>query len=81
MRWGTRPEQHTVRATLATLADQPLATPSVIVVGEVAAVDLSWFERRPLFGRRVVVTRTREQASQLAGGAARRRGPARSRSR
>ena len=36
-----------------------LATPSVIVVGEVAAVDLAWFERRPLFGRRVVVTRTR----------------------
>lgn len=66
VRWGTRPEQTTVRATLATIAVQPLATPSVIVVGEVAAVDLAWFERRPLFGRRVVVTRTREQASQLA---------------
>ena len=33
VRWGTRPEQTTVRATLATIADQPLATPSVIVVG------------------------------------------------
>ncbi len=66
VRWGTRPEQHTVRATLATIGDQPLATPSVIVVGDVAAEDLSWFERRPLFGKRVVVTRTREQASQLA---------------
>ncbi len=65
VRWGTRPEQHTVRATLATIADQDLATPSVIVVGDVAAEDLSWFERRPLFGKRVVVTRTREQASQL----------------
>ena len=64
--WGTRPEQRTIRATLATLADQDLATPSVIVVGEVAAAALSWFERRPLFGRRVLVTRTREQASQLA---------------
>jgi uroporphyrinogen III methyltransferase/synthase len=66
VRWGTRPEQQTIRATLATLADQPLATPSVIVIGDVAAAELSWFERRPLFGRRVLVTRTREQASQLA---------------
>lgn len=64
--WGTRPEQRTVRATLGTIAEQPLASPSVIVVGEVAAVDLSWFERRPLFGRKVVVTRTRQQASQLS---------------
>jgi uroporphyrinogen III methyltransferase/synthase len=66
VRWGTRPEQQTVRATLGTIAAQPLATPSVIVVGEVAAVDLAWFERRPLFGRRVVVTRTRRQASALS---------------
>jgi uroporphyrinogen III methyltransferase/synthase len=64
--WGTRPEQRTIRATLGTLAAQPLAAPSVIVVGRVAAVDLAWFEGRPLFGRRVVVTRTRQQASQLA---------------
>ena len=66
VRWGTRPEQHTVRATLATIGDQALETPSVIVVGEVAAVDLSWFERRALFGKRVVVTRTRQQASALS---------------
>jgi uroporphyrinogen III methyltransferase/synthase len=66
VRWGTRPEQQVVRATLATLADQPLATPSVIVVGEVAAADLAWFERRPLFGLKAVVTRTRQQASQLS---------------
>jgi uroporphyrinogen III methyltransferase / synthase len=65
VRWGTRPEQQTVRATLGTIADQPLQSPSVIVVGEVAAVDLRWFEDRPLHGRTVVVTRTREQASQL----------------
>jgi uroporphyrinogen III methyltransferase/synthase len=65
VRWGTRPEQTTIRATLGTIADQPLASPSVIVVGEVAATDLDWFESRPLFGRRVVITRTRQQASQL----------------
>lgn len=66
VRWGTRPEQHTIRATLRTIADQPLESPSVIVVGEVAAVDLAWFERRPLFGRRVVVTRSRQQVSELS---------------
>ena len=65
VQWGTRPEQRTIRATLGTLADQPLASPSTIVIGEVAAQDLSWFESRPLFGKRVVVTRAREQASAL----------------
>ncbi|MGN6694840.1 MAG: uroporphyrinogen-III C-methyltransferase [Aquihabitans sp.] len=42
VRWGTRPEQHTTRATLATLGDHPLASPSVIVVGSVAAEALEW---------------------------------------
>lgn len=66
VRWGSRPEQSTVRATLATLGDHDLASPSVIVVGLVAAERFDWFERRPLFGRRVVVTRSRPQASGLA---------------
>ena len=66
VRWGTRPEQHTVRATLATIADQDLQAPSVIVIGAVAATDLDWFESRPLFGKRVVVTRPAHQASALA---------------
>lgn len=66
VRWGTRPEQHTVRATLGTLADHPLAAPSTIVIGAVAASELDWFESRPLFGRKVVVTRPRHQASSLA---------------
>jgi uroporphyrinogen III methyltransferase/synthase len=65
VQWGTRPEQRTVRATLGTIGDQVLGTPSTIVVGDVAATDLAWFERRPLFGRTVVVTRAREQASSL----------------
>ncbi|HEY8546532.1 MAG TPA: uroporphyrinogen-III C-methyltransferase, partial [Acidimicrobiales bacterium] len=65
VRWGTRPEQRTVRATLGTIAHQELGTPSVIVIGEVAAQELAWFETRPLFGRRIVVTRAREQASEL----------------
>src|SRR5688572_26888519 len=67
VQWGTRPEQRTVRATLATIARQDLAPPSVIVIGGVAAQDLRWFEDRPLFGKRIVVTRARAQASELVG--------------
>jgi uroporphyrinogen III methyltransferase/synthase len=65
--WGTRPQQHTVRATLGTIAGQKLDAPATIVVGDVAAQDLRWYESRPMFGRRVVVTRAREQASELSG--------------
>lgn len=65
VRWGTRPDQHTVRATLGTLADHALEAPSTIVIGKVAALNLDWFESRPLFGRRVVVTRPRHQAAPM----------------
>ncbi len=67
VRWGTRPDQRTVRATLAALPDQDLAAPSTIVVGDVAAQQLRWFEDRPLFGRRIVVTRSKAQAGRLTG--------------
>ena len=65
VRWGTRPEQRTVRGTLGAIGELRVEAPSAIVVGGVAALDLGWFEQRPLFGRRVVVTRAREQASTL----------------
>jgi uroporphyrinogen III methyltransferase/synthase len=65
VRNGTRTDQHTVRATLATIGEAGVRAPSAIVVGDVAAIDLAWFESRPLFGRSVVVTRAREQASLL----------------
>ncbi len=65
VRYGTRPDQRTIRATLGTIARAGVESPSAIVVGDVAGLDFSWFERRPLFGRRVVVTRAREQASDL----------------
>jgi uroporphyrinogen III methyltransferase/synthase len=65
IRFGTRPDQHTIRATLGTIADAGVQSPSAIVVGDVAGLDFSWFERRALFGRTVVVTRAREQASEL----------------
>jgi uroporphyrinogen III methyltransferase/synthase len=65
IRWGTHPHQRTIRSTLAMIGSEAVEAPSAIVVGPVAALDLGWFERRPLFGRRVVVTRAREQASGL----------------
>jgi uroporphyrinogen III methyltransferase/synthase len=66
VQWGTRPNQRTLRATLATLADMEPQPPATIVIGEVAAADLAWFENRPLFGRRIVVTRVQPQAAALA---------------
>jgi uroporphyrinogen III methyltransferase/synthase len=65
VRWGTTPGQQTIRSTLAEVADAGVRAPSAIVVGRVAALDLAWFEARPLFGRTVVITRAREQASTL----------------
>jgi uroporphyrinogen III methyltransferase/synthase len=63
--WGTRPQQRTTRTVLAKLANTELAPPVTLVIGAVAGLDLSWFERRPLFGKRIVVTRAREQSSSL----------------
>ena len=67
VRWGTRPGQRTLRTTLAGLRAVELEPPVTIVIGRVAALDLRWFESRPLFGRRVVVTRARSQAGGLVG--------------
>jgi uroporphyrinogen III methyltransferase/synthase len=66
VRWGTRPGQRTVRTTLGELDRVELEPPVTLVIGRVAGLELSWFENRPLFGRRVVVTRARQQASGLA---------------
>src|SRR5262249_3632506 len=66
------PGQRTVVATLSTLADaaarEGIAAPALIVVGPVVGrrEELAWLERRPLQGRRVVVTRARAQASSLS---------------
>ena len=54
--WGTRPEQRSVRTTLAELGATSVEHPAVLVIGAVAGLDLAWFERRPLFGRRIQVT-------------------------
>ncbi|MDQ6838626.1 MAG: uroporphyrinogen-III C-methyltransferase [Actinomycetota bacterium] len=65
VQWGTRPEQRTIRTTLAQLGDAVVHPPATMVIGAVASLDLAWYERRPLLGRRVVVTRSTEQASGL----------------
>ncbi|HLG73924.1 MAG TPA: uroporphyrinogen-III C-methyltransferase [Chloroflexota bacterium] len=72
VRWGTRPEQQVVTSCLADLpravSEAGLTAPAVIVVGEVVHLreQLSWFERLPLFGCRVLVTRPREQSEAFA---------------
>jgi uroporphyrinogen III methyltransferase / synthase len=67
---GTRPEQRTVVAPLSGIAEAAaeLPAPAITLVGAVASLreQLAWYERRPLFGLRVVVTRARAQASGLA---------------
>jgi uroporphyrinogen III methyltransferase / synthase len=69
---GTWPGQRTVVATLGTIAEavarDSIKAPALIVIGEVAGrrEQLEWLERRPLHGKRVVVTRARAQASGLA---------------
>lgn len=71
IRWGTLPRQQTVTAPLAEIAARAQAAgfgpPAVLVVGEVVRLReaLQWFETRPLFGKRVLITRTRQQASEL----------------
>jgi uroporphyrinogen III methyltransferase / synthase len=65
---ATTPEQVTVQAPLAEIAERALLDrPALLVVGAVAGLrdHLRWFDNRPLFGRRIVVTRSREQAGDL----------------
>jgi len=70
--WGTLPRQRTVSGTLEDIArraaEAGVEPPAVTVVGEVTRLreTLRWFDNRPLFGKRVLVTRTRRQASALS---------------
>ena len=72
VRWGTRGDQVTVEGTVSSLGERvretDLKPPALIVVGEVVGLrkTLNWFERLPLFGQRIVVTRPREQAAALS---------------
>lgn len=72
VQWGTLPRQRTARGTLDNIKSEVervgVSSPAIIVVGDVAATNepgLDYFTNRPLFGRRILVTRTRQQASDL----------------
>lgn len=71
-RWATTGSQSTIEGTLATIADiaeaKNFESPAVAVIGDVVKerAKINWFEKRPLFGKKIVVTRTREQAGELS---------------
>ncbi|MBK1826042.1 uroporphyrinogen-III C-methyltransferase [Haloferula rosea] len=72
VRWATTGRQKTIEGTLGTIADiaekADFKSPAVAVIGDVVRerAHINWFEERPLFGKRVVVTRTRAQAGALS---------------
>ena len=69
IQWGSLPQQRVIEGTLADIAAKvsPDMTPAVTVVGEVVNLrpSLAWFEHLPLFGKRIAITRAREQAGGL----------------
>ena len=72
IRWGTRATQRTIVGTLADIEEKArharMEPPTVIVIGDVVRLrgELNWFEQRPLFGRRILVTRAKGQAAEFA---------------
>jgi uroporphyrinogen III methyltransferase/synthase len=72
VRWGTRPDQEVLTGTLETLPrlihESAMKPPATVIIGEVVGLreKLSWYEKLPLFGQSIVVTRTREQAGTLS---------------
>lgn len=71
VRWASRPNQRSVVGTLETIAEivrrEDIKPPALTIVGDVVKLrdTINWYEQRPLFGRKIVVTRTRDQASDL----------------
>jgi uroporphyrinogen III methyltransferase/synthase len=76
VRWGTTGRQETIEGTLGTITRVAEAgefkPPAIIVIGDVVKLrkQLGWFEKRPLLGQRIVVTRARSQAAPLVEGLA-----------
>ena len=72
IQWGTHPKQRTVTATLETLADKAaeagITAPVITVIGYAVVLrdEINWFETRPLFGKRIVVTRAATQSALLS---------------
>jgi uroporphyrinogen III methyltransferase/synthase len=71
IQWGTHARQRTVTATIASLAEaavrEGITAPVITIIGNVVSLrdEIAWFDRRPLFGRRIVVTRSSAQAGTL----------------
>lgn len=72
VRWGTTPAQVSLISTLKDIPEEAqrrnMKAPAVLVVGSVVSLapTLGWFERRPLFGKRIIITRSREQSGKMA---------------
>ena len=72
IRWGTTPDQETLTGNLGDIAalaeERGFSPPAICVVGEVVGLRerLKWFEKRPLFGKGIVITRPEEQAEELS---------------
>src|SRR4051794_13372339 len=72
VRWATTGQQETLTGTVSNIAQKALAkgfeAPAIAVFGDVVSLreNLNWYEKRPLFGKRIVITRTRKQASMLS---------------
>ncbi len=70
VRCGTRPEQKTIIGTLKDIVSKvkSIQPPAILIVGEVVKLreKLNWFETNPLFGKRIIITRTREQAAEFS---------------
>ncbi|MFH2146137.1 MAG: uroporphyrinogen-III C-methyltransferase [Candidatus Omnitrophota bacterium] len=73
IRWGTLPKQKTLTATLDKIAnkakEKQLVNPAVIIIGEVVKLrnKLDWYEKKPLFGKKILVTRPLPFAAELSG--------------
>ncbi|MBU0484423.1 MAG: uroporphyrinogen-III C-methyltransferase [Proteobacteria bacterium] len=71
VRWASTPEQRSVVGTLENIAalvkEKDIKPPALVVVGDVVKLrdKINWFENKPLFGKKILVTRTRDQASEL----------------
>lgn len=72
VRWGTHPIQQTVVGTLANIVEvaeqNGITPPAVTIVGDVVRMReaISWFENRPLFGKRIIVTRAESSGDSLS---------------
>jgi len=70
--WGTYPHQKTLTGTIETIAglvknNEEITSPAIVVIGEVVELRkiINWYEAKPLFGKTIVVTRPRNQATEF----------------